>query len=248
MTTEIPGAAPAPAEPKPNPFARIIGVFVSPDATFASIAKRPDWVVPLLLILIWAAVSGTMMAKRMDFAAAAREAMESNKNMTAEQAERGEKFAATIGKVASYASPAISVIIFLIIAGVLLLAYRLLGGEGTFKQAFSVTIYAWMPEVIKGIVTVIIMVMKGGVFSPIDLQTIVRSNPAFLVDMKTNPVLFAVLANLDLFGIWTLVLFIIGFAHIARVSKAKSAAIAISLRLVIALFGLIGPALQSLRK
>jgi hypothetical protein len=152
------------------------------------------------------------------------------------------------GKVLSYAAPVFSVIIFLAIAGIFLLLFRLFGGEGTFKQAFAVTVYAWFPEMIKGILTVIIMLAKGGMISPMDLPIIVRSNPAFLVDMKTNPVLFALLSNLDLFGIWTLVLFIIGFAHVARVSKAKAAVITISLRVIVALFGLIGPLLASLRK
>ena len=39
-----------------------------------------------------------------------------------------------------------------------------------------------------------------------------------------------------------------GFAHVAKVSKAKSAATVITLRVISVLFGLIGPAIQSLRK
>jgi hypothetical protein len=61
------------------------------------------------------------------------------------------------------------------------------------------------------------------------MAVLVRSNPAFLVDMKANPVLFSLLSSIDLFTIWTVVLLIIGFAFVARVSKAKSAAIVISL-------------------
>jgi hypothetical protein len=248
MTTEVPAAAPAPEEPKPNPFARIIGVLFSPDATFASIVRRPDWVVPLIVLLVLSAVSGLIMAKRLDFAAPAREAMETNKNLSTEDAERMERMSGSIGKVISYAAPVFTVIILLLVAGILLLAFRLMGGEGTFKQAFSVTAYAWMPGVIKGIITLIIMVAKGGMISPVALATIVRSNLAFLVDVKTNPILFALLANLDIFSIWMLILFIIGFSYVARVSKAKSAAIIISLWIVKTLLGLIGPALQTLRK
>src|SRR5256885_1216958 len=151
MTTDAPPVAPASIpEPKPNPFARMVGALFSPNETFASIARKPDWVVPLVLLLIISAVFGMVMTTPGGFAAQAREAMERNKNATPGQA--------------------------------------------------------------------------------------------------AHAVLFALLTNVEVFGIWTLVLFIIGFAHVARVSKAKSAAIVIPIRLVVALFGLIGPAFQALRK
>ena len=59
--------------------------------------------------------------------------------------------------------------------------------------------------------------------------------------------LFALLSSLDLFSIWYLVLLIIGFAYVARVSKARSAVIIVSLWILVLLIKLIGPALQSLR-
>ena len=60
--------------PTPNPFQRIIGVLFSPDATFASIARRPDWVAPLVLILVVSFAAGIIMAPHIDFGSAAREA------------------------------------------------------------------------------------------------------------------------------------------------------------------------------
>lgn len=248
--TEVPAAAPAPAstEPKPNSFARILGVFFSPGETFASIARRPDWVVPLLVLIVISVISGAISAPRVDWAAPAREQMESNPNIPKERLEQSEKMAAAFGRVAAYAAPVFVIIIMLIVTVVLWLAFRLFGGEGNFLQAWSATLYAWFPEVIKSILGAIIMVVKGGPFTPFDLETIVRSNPAFLVSVKEQPVLFSLLTNVDIFGIWTLILFIIAFKHVARVSTGKSAAVIVPLRIVTVLFGLIGPALQSLRK
>jgi hypothetical protein len=122
-----------------------------------------------------------------------------------------------------------------------------MGGEGDFRQAFSVTAYAWMPEVIKSIVITIIVAARTGVTS-LDLATLVRSNPAFLVSFKEHPMLFSLLTSLDIFGIWTLILFIFGFAHVAKFSKAKSAAVVITVRVIALLLGLIGPAIQSLKR
>src|SRR3954449_6321168 len=92
------------AEPKPNSFQRIIGVLFSPDATFASIARRPDWVVPLVLLLIVSLCVGVILAPRVDFGSATREAMEQNKNVSQEQVDRAVKMTSSIGKVTMYIS------------------------------------------------------------------------------------------------------------------------------------------------
>lgn len=233
--------------PTPNSFQRIIGVLFSPDATFASIAKRPDWVLPLVLLLITSLAAGLIVAQHVDFGSAAREQMEQNKNATPEQIDKGVKIAASIGKVFTYLSPVLSLIGLLIVAGVLLLAFRLFGGEGDFKQAFSVTCYASIPSIIKSVVTLIILVARGGIIPVTTLATLVRSNLGFLADMKASPMAFALLSSFDIFSIWFLVLLIIGFAYVSRLSRAKSAGIIISLWIVVLLFKLIGPALQSLR-
>ena len=267
-------APPVPdAEPKPNSFQRIIGVLFSPDSTFKSIARRPDWVVPLVLPLfegfvrdaiaggytfpgltqlvpemaVISLAAGVIMAPRVDFASATREAMEQNKNMSQEQIDRAAKMTASIAKVTTYLSPVLSLIGLLIISGVLLLAFRLFGGEGDFKQAFSVTCYASIPTIIKSVVTLIIIVARGGMVPAQTLATLVRSNLGFLADMKTNPMAFALLTSFDIFSIWFLALLIIGFAYVSRLSKVKSAVIIISLWIVVLLLKLIGPAMQSLR-
>ena len=235
------------AGPAPNSFQRVIGVLFSPDATFASIARRPDWVMPLVILLIMSMAAGVVIAQHVDFGAAAREAMEQNKNITQEQMDKGVKMAAGIGKVATYLSPVLTVIGLLVMAGVLLLAFRIFGGEGDFKQAFSVTCYASMPSVIKGLVMLIIVLAKGGTIPAQALATLVRSNLGFLADYKVSPMAFALLSSVDIFSIWFCVLLIIGFAYVARVSRAKAAVVVVSLWVVVLLFKLIGPALQSLR-
>jgi len=248
MTTGQDNATATPAdEPKPNPIQRIIGVIFSPDVTMASIAKRPDWVLPLVLLLITSLAAGIIIAPRVDFASAARESMEQNKNATPEQVEKAVKITTSMGKVFSYLSPVLSLIGLLVIAGVLLLAFRLLGGEGDFKQAFSVTCYASIPSIIKSVITLIVILARGSLIPAQELATLVRTNLGFLADYKTHPMAFALYSSFDIFSVWFLFLLIIGFAYLSRLSKAKSAAIIISLWVVVLLLKLIGPALQAVR-
>ena len=246
MTTEVPPPPPpAEAAPKPSGFDRVIGVLISPGATFASIARQPDFWVPVILLVVVSLVAGIILAQRVDFVAPMREQME-ERGAPQSQIESTVRFMTPFFKGISYASPILAIIFLLVISAAMLLAFRAMGGEGDFRQAFAVTAYAWMPEVIKSAITTIIVASKSGL-TAVDLATVVRSNPGFLVTMKEHTFLFSLLTSIDVFGIWTLVLFVIGFAYVSKFSKAKSAAIVITVRLIVLLLGLIGPAIQALR-
>lgn len=214
---------------------RVAGALFSPGETFADIARRPDILVPLVIIMLVALISTIVVVPRLDFESMMREQLEQNPNMSQEDIDRVVRFGAASGKVFAYASPILNIAILAIIAGVLLLAFRLFGGEGNFKQAFSVTLYGWLPFVIKGILATIIALSRQTV-SADQLENLVKSNLGAFVDPKQQMVAFALLSSIDLFTIWVLVLLIIGFAHVSRLSRAKSAAIVVSLWLVTVIF------------
>lgn len=225
-----PGAPPPPD--KQNVFSRIAGVLFAPAETFTGIARRPDILWPLLLILIIGYISTALVMPKMDLgaitAARAEQMRKQNTNMSDEQVAQMERITAASVKVFGWIGPLIGVVWYAIVAGVLLLAFRLFGREGTYKQAFSVTLYAWIPLVLFGVIMTIVIVARG-TFDPTTAATIVKSNPAFLVDMKEQPVLFSLLTSFDLFTIWTIALLSIGFAMVSKTSKAKAAAIVVSL-------------------
>ncbi|HEY3055505.1 MAG TPA: Yip1 family protein [Thermoanaerobaculia bacterium] len=242
MTSEIGTAPPqAPVAQQENKgfLQRVIGVLFSPDETFQDIARRPDVLWPLVLLMVVTLASTVIVVPRMDFETMMRDNIErSGKNMAPEDADRMVRVMTASAKVFGYASPILAIAVWAIVAGVLLIAFRLFGGEGTFKQAFSVTLYGWLPLLINSIIATIILAAKGSV-DPTQMSTLVRSNLAFLVDPKANPLAFAALSSLDIFTVWSLVLFVIGFAYVAGMSKARSAAIVISLW-VVAIFFKVG--------
>lgn len=235
MTIENAGYTPPapPAEPPAkNTFQRIAGVLFAPAETFRDIARRPDILMPLIILVVIGFVMAAVMAPRMDFEAAFREQIASQNNkMSDADIDRTAKMTGAIGKVMWYTAPVWGIILWLIIAGVLLLAHRLFGGEGNFKQALSTVLYSWIPMTISSIVTAIVALTRDEI-DMMSMQTLVKSNPAFLVDMKEQPILFAALTSLDIFTIWTVILLVIGFSTLSRLSRMKSAVIVVSLWLV----------------
>jgi hypothetical protein len=249
MTEGVETATPPP--PKPNSIARIIGVFATPGETLPEIARRPDILVPLAILLVISLFGGIVMAQKVDFASVAREATagQPTRDMSPKQLEAQETarhWMVAIWRVSAYCAPVFSAISLVILAAILLAAFKLMGGEGEFLQALSVTIYAWYPLLIKGVLALIVLISRKTITLH-DIENPVMSNLAFLVNAKQHPIAAAFLGNFDLFSLWTMVLLIIGFAAISGFSRAKSAAIVISLWSVKVLFSLAGGAMQAMR-
>ncbi len=225
---------PVDTTPRKNFFQRIAGALFAPAETFGDIARKPDILAPLFVLLAIGYISTFVIAPIVDWDAvqtAQIEQMRKNPNVSEQDAERFARMGVRTGKFMVWVSPFLGAIWWVIVAGVLLLAVRLFGGEGNFKQAFSATLYAWIPLTIFSIVLLIVARARGS-FDPQDAATLVKSNPAFLIDMKEQPVLFSLVSSFDVFTIWTIVLLIFGFAALSRLSKGKSAAIVISLWIV----------------
>ncbi len=234
MTTDIEAAQPpepgAPEAPL-GTFQRISGVVFSPDETFREVAARPNVLVPLVILLAIAIVSAVILVPRMDFQSMLRDQMERSgkaATMTPSQLDTSVRIGSSFAKLIGYSSPALAVGIWALIAGALLVTFRLFGGEGTYKQAFSVTLYSWIPLTINGIIGIIVAMTKSSL-NPEEMGTLVASNAGILVDLHARPVAYALLSAVDLFTIWAIVLLIIGFAHVAKTSKGRAAAVVLSL-------------------
>jgi hypothetical protein len=79
-----------------------------------------------------------------------------------------------------------------------------------FKTSLAIVSYAWVPWLIHGILSILILFLKDP--STVDLQNIVASNPGALLSDDTAKWLTALLGSIDIFAIWTLILLAIGYS------------------------------------
>jgi len=227
------GAGPQTAPPAAlSPFERIAGIFVSPVETMRDIARRPDFLVPLLLIVLVSLACTAVVMRHIDFASDIRAGFEdSGRTMSAQQSDRALKWGVTIGKTFAWLSPVLLPAWWAIYAGIVLLLFRMFGADMTYGQSFAVKVYSVLPGLLRGIITAIVVSTRGMIPAR-GMGTIVRSNAAFLVDLKAHPVLFTFLASFDVFTLWALVLSIIGYAYAANVSRTRAALAIVSLFLL----------------
>jgi len=222
-TTSMP--APEAAAPI-SPIGRIVGVFTSPKQTFTSIAEKPSWVAPMLLMMILAVVVGGLLNSKMNWAQYIRHKAEENPRF--EQLSEDKKDEAVAGQVKfwagfSYAVGAVAIpISILIFAGIYLVAFNLMSGAGVrYGQSFAITTHAFLPAAITSVLAMIILPLKT--YGDVDPENIVATSlKAYLPETAPKPLL-ALGGSLELFWIWCLVLVAIGFAA-ANPRKVKPGA------------------------
>lgn len=239
--------APAAGEAHPDlddPFERIVGVFTAPTMTFASIARRPDWVVPLIVLLLFAGVTGFVTSSQVDFERTMRDQLEGRK-MTEEQIEKAIEMGSGMQKIGPWIGVLFAPVILLIVAALIMLGHKIMGGAGGFAGYFSVALYGWFPQLVKSLI-VTVMLLAGEPMTVNEMMVAAYSNLGFLVDSSTEPVLFALLTKLDIFTLWSIFLMTIGSAFVSRGARLQSAVIVTGLWCVYVGLSLVGPLIQTM--
>lgn len=218
------------ADPAASPLARVAGVFGSPGPTFESIARRPSWLLPIVISTVLSIAATAAIVPRMDFDTAVREAF-AKRGISApeERIERTvevqKKFAGFFAYVWALFAGAL---VALVLATVFWISFKAFGWDLAFRQSFGVTAHAMLPY-IGATMLLILFVTRLDLVNPADLGDLTHANLGFLVDRHTNPVLNSIARSIDVFTLWVLALLVIGFAAAAKVPRRKAAILIVSL-------------------
>jgi len=220
MSEEMAVSAP---QKEKNFLERWFGLYFSPTETFESIDRKPDWVMPLLLLSLISALAFILLLPVIRESQI--QTLIDQRGMTYEEAKASLEKAAVYLKFVTPVITFISVwVVAFAISGIFFVVNNyLLGGECSYKKVLSV--YSWSAfavGVIGAIVRIPLVLAKGSIY----VQT---SLAAFLSEDQRGEFIYRLLSKFDLFTIWLVVLLIIGFSVTFRFSRGKSAASVLSL-------------------
>jgi hypothetical protein len=207
-------------EPKLSFWAKLGLIFTSPSRVFKYLSQYPTWLAPTLLMLLVALVSGYFV-RDLGMQAQKERIMRSEK-ITEEQKELFlDRMEEQAGSPMQIVMMVVGVIVYIfasyvIVAGLFLFTGNvILGGSASFKQMLSV--YAWGSLV--GIPEAIIKVPLSLAKNSIHVYT----SLAILFDTsQANTTLFKIANAVDIFAIWRVALWAIGFGIMYKFSQGKS--------------------------
>jgi len=202
-----------------NFFQRFMGIFLSPRETYESIDRKPDWVMPLLvLVLITVAFTFiTMPISMPEQMAKQREKLE-EKGQSAEEIDAamamGEKFGKIIGPIG--AAIGTGLILVLMSAIFLFIGNFILGGQTTFLKMFSVYLYTSLIGILAMLVKLPLILSKNTTDVSFSLAMLLPADAA-------KSFLYYILKSIELFSIWHFALLAIAFSVLYKFSMKKSA-------------------------
>ncbi len=229
----------------PSPFSRIVGVFFSPKATFADIAKSPSWVAPMALLFVVYLGLNLALVKRADWMEVSREQIAKSKfaarqidQLPEDKKSQAFEQAAERAKIFRYVRGVIGwPLLILVLAAVYLGAFKVLGGARTnFAMAFAVTTFAHLPMGLRELIAIPVTFLKDP--ASIDPENFLASNPAAIFGSDLPTWQIVPLAFLDVFGIWALLLMAVGFSATdpKKLPFGKSLGIVVSVSVAFMLF------------
>ena len=205
-------------EPEPagmGEFSRLTGVFFEPGKTFADIAERPRFWVPLILMIVASLAFTITISQRITWERVVRHQLESRMaTMTDQQREAVSKTMDMQIKAASifgYVGGVVGVPLYYLIVGCVLLGIvrGIMSAPVSFKQVFAIMCYANLPGLIFTALAIVVMFLKNP--DDFNLQNPLVFNPGAFMDLQsTSKFLHSVASSLDLFTIWTILLLAVG--------------------------------------
>ncbi len=223
-------------KPTMNAFQRLFGIFFSPNQTFQDIAKKPSFVLPLIIMIIFSLIATVIIMPKIDIEAAILENIEkSGREISDAEMESAMAWGEKIGNVSGYiGAVAGPIIITLIVAVIYFGIIRLWRAGSTFSKVFSVTVHSFFVGIIKTILAIIVAPrLEDRSLLAQDAQNLVKSNLSVLLNREEVAApLYIVASKIDIFSIWIMVLAILGLAAVSKLNIKQSAAIVLILWLI----------------
>ena len=217
-------------------LSRLSGIFLQPEATFQAINRRPNWLLPMLAVMVVSLLANTFVISTIGYETLMRENIDQRLgDMPREEREEiiASQVESQMMKVFTYLAPGFGFIAVLLVAGVLLLGVTLAGGQSTFRQVLSVTGHSFFAYSLVSSVLVCLVVYLNPEEVVANLQTAVQSHLGFLVDSKESPVLFTLASSIDLLSFYFMYLLAKGLAAAPkRLSFASALAVVVVLWIV----------------
>jgi hypothetical protein len=211
---------PATVTPAMSAPARFWNIFWDPKAVFESLAAKPSWIMPWILLTVVSIASAQFTWKYI--MEDQLERLASRPGMTEEQMDQAERMIGdpegwgTQRIIAVVMTPVGILISFVVVAGVLYLVGAVIGGgSSTYKQNLAVFSHASLVGVLGAIVGTILVSIRHSVDVNLSLAL-------FLPPETAESFIYKFFSKIEFFSVWIYIVTSIGISIVNRFSAAKA--------------------------
>ena len=210
-------------------LARLAGVFVAPARTFASIARRPTWLLPFVIGVALAVPMTELVMSKMDMRGEiVRSTEKRGQKLSDEQIDRAVEQTRRMTPVFDLFGLVVVGAVTFGTAAVLWGACQAFGWDVRFKQSLGVTSHAFLPQTLATGALMAVLWNRDTV-DKATMGDALRTNLGFLADAHQDPVGHALLSSVDAFSFWVMALLVLGLATAANASRRRVAILVVSL-------------------
>lgn len=124
-------------------------------------------------------------------------------------------------------------IIYLLCAAILMVCFKLVGGEIDFRTSWAASLHGWMPMAVLALLIVPVVIGQSEVSAEaVNSGKFLSSHLGIFAPEGASKALKALLSSLDFFTLWTLFTMSVAYKHAARVSMGTSATVVTGLWLL----------------
>ena len=209
---------------------RLIDTFVAPSKTFADIRRRTSWWLPFVVMVLASLLFTYAVDKKVGFDSIAQHQIEKSKfadrinSLPPEQRAAQMQAAAKRTRMFTYLAP-VFILMFALVVSLLwwLTTNFALGANTTFPQIFAIWMYSALPKVIMSVLAAVLLFAGVGVDS-FDIQNPIGTNVGYYLP-DSSAVLKAAGSFIDVFGLWTMFLAVMGISIVANKTKGQAAVV-----------------------
>jgi hypothetical protein len=201
----------------------LIQALVSPREAFTELARRPTTALALVVLVLLGVIAIHVAMSRVPPESLFASLEESGQELPAEAKENPERFL----KIALWSQTAAAVVfgpaLYLALAGIFLVLFRMLGSELGFRQSLATTLHGMLPFGVAAVVGVFVALGRDEIsLEELQWGGLVASHLGFLAGEDAGKVTRALLTSFDLFSVWCIALLAIGYRVVARVSAGAA--------------------------
>jgi hypothetical protein len=202
---------------------RLWMMFTSPGEVFSDIAIKPTWLLLIVTLVILGVAYQAVVIPHVDIEETIRARFaEQGREVNEEQIETAVKVTGIIARL----SPVIIPTMGLIIAALFyFLMLKIVASDADFVHALSTTLHGSWPPTLVQIVLTGALIQRIDKVQPGQLEHLVKANLGAFLSPDIPAWLMAAASTVSVFSIWAVILLIIGFSTVGKMSRAKAAVV-----------------------